>query len=414
MQRVGDMPHAASSTWLTGRSAAEIAQAEVEAFRQRQADMREEGEADAQGDADALSAGAYMKSSPDVSSPEEEMHIRREGNSVHTLPEGGSTPAGSGPSSRWGVPESAARDKGGGGGNGQHAAASGEGTRSAENSGDSQEESTGGESLSSSGAVSGEGREGAEPERSSMLVAPLKRQASMLNECRSVEHYEKLNRISEGTYGVVYRARDRETGGICALKKVKLEKERDGFPLTSVREINVLLSLAHPNIVNVSEVVVGSSLDAVFMVMEYADHDLKSVMDRRMKQAFSTAEVKCLMAQLLAGVAYLHENWVLHRDLKTSNILYTNTGVLKICDFGLARQYGSPLKPYTHLVVTLWYRAPELLLGEWTRWQDFALPGKIHLHMFFSSWDLVPAHRTCRLSHLLDPGGRVVVWLYHG
>jgi cell division cycle 2-like protein len=151
---------------------------------------------------------------------------------------------------------------------------------------------------------------------------------------------------------------------VCALKKVKLEKERDGFPLTSVREINVLLSLAHPNIVNVSEVVVGSSLDSVFMVMEYADHDLKSVMERRLTQPFSTAEVKCLMRQLLAGTAYLHHNWVLHRDLKTSNILYTNAGQLKICDFGLARQYGSPLKPYTHLVVTLWYRAPELLLGE--------------------------------------------------
>jgi len=145
---------------------------------------------------------------------------------------------------------------------------------------------------------------------------------------------------------------------------VKLEKERDGFPLTSVREINILLSLSHPSIVNVSEVVVGSSMDAVFMVMEYADHDLKGVMERRMSQPFSTAEVKCLMMQLLSGVAYLHANWVIHRDLKTSNILYTNRGQLKICDFGLARQYGEPLKPYTQLVVTLWYRAPELLLGQ--------------------------------------------------
>ena len=69
------------------------------------------------------------------------------------------------------------------------------------------------------------------------------------------------------------------------------------------------------------------------------------------------------MQQLLSGMHYLHENWVLHRDLKTSNILYSNKGELKICDFGLARQYGSPLRPYTHNVVTLWYRAPELLLG---------------------------------------------------
>lgn len=75
-------------------------------------------------------------------------------------------------------------------------------------------------------------------------------------------------------------------------------------------------------------------------------------------------QIKTLMRQLIAGVAYLHDNWVIHRDLKTSNILYNNKGDLKICDFGLARQYGSPLRPYTHMVVTLWYRAPELLLGE--------------------------------------------------
>ena len=76
------------------------------------------------------------------------------------------------------------------------------------------------------------------------------------------------------------------------------------------------------------------------------------------------AQVKCLVLQLFCGMHYLHENWVLHRDLKTSNILYSNRGELKICDFGLARQYGSPLRPYTHNVVTLWYRAPELLMGE--------------------------------------------------
>ena len=74
-------------------------------------------------------------------------------------------------------------------------------------------------------------------------------------------------------------------------------------------------------------------------------------------------QIKTLVRQLLEGVKYLHDNWVIHRDLKTSNILYNNKGDLKICDFGLARQYGSPLRPYTHMVVTLWYRAPELLLG---------------------------------------------------
>ncbi|XWS22727.1 hypothetical protein CRYUN_Cryun29cG0061100 [Craigia yunnanensis] len=192
--------------------------------------------------------------------------------------------------------------------------------------------------------------------------APPLRSVNMLQGCRIVDEFERLNKIDEGTYGVVYRAKDKKTGEIVALKKVKMEKEREGFPLTSLREINILLSFHHPSIVDVKEVVVGSSLDSIFMVMEYMEHDLKGLMET-MKQPFSQSEVKCLMLQLLEGVKYLHDNWVLHRDLKTSNLLLNNQGELKICDFGLARQYGSPLKPYTHLVVTLWYRAPELLLG---------------------------------------------------
>ncbi|KAM3358605.1 cyclin-dependent kinase G-2 [Capsicum galapagoense] len=191
---------------------------------------------------------------------------------------------------------------------------------------------------------------------------PPQRSVNMLQGCRSVDEFERLNRIDEGTYGVVYRAKDKKTGEIVALKKVKMEKEREGFPLTSLREINILLSIHHPSVVDVKEVVVGSSLDSIFMVMEYMEHDLKALMET-MKQPFSQSEVKCLMLQLLHGIKYLHDNWVLHRDLKTSNLLLNNRGELKICDFGLARQYGSPLKPYTHLVVTLWYRAPELLLG---------------------------------------------------
>ncbi len=76
--------------------------------------------------------------------------------------------------------------------------------------------------------------------------------------------------------------------------------------------------------------------------------------------------MKCLMVQLLSGLDHMHKNWIFHRDLKTSNLLYSNDGILKICDFGLARKFGSPLRPYTNLVVTLWYRAPELLLGQET------------------------------------------------
>ncbi|KAG8652656.1 cyclin-dependent kinase G-2 [Manihot esculenta] len=198
-------------------------------------------------------------------------------------------------------------------------------------------------------------------------IASTQRGLNMLQGCRSVYEYEKLHEINEGTYGKVYKAIDKRTGEPVALKKVKMDVGGDrnleeyGFPLSSLREINILSSFYHPSIVNVKEVVMGS-LDSVFMVMEYMEHDLKGLM-QKMKQPFSTSEVKCLMLQLLEGVDYLHDNWVLHRDLKTSNLLLNNQGELKICDFGMSRQYGSPLKPYTSLVVTLWYRAPELLLG---------------------------------------------------
>ncbi|XWS37135.1 hypothetical protein CRYUN_Cryun19dG0017500 [Craigia yunnanensis] len=197
------------------------------------------------------------------------------------------------------------------------------------------------------------------------IEEPAGRSMNMLLGCRNVFEYEKLNKISEGTYGIVYRAKDKKTGEIVALKKVKILDRRDseeyGFPLTSLREINILASFHHPSIVKVKEVVVDDH-DNVYMVMEYMEHDFNGLMES-MKRPFSTSDVKCLMLQLLEGVKYLHDNWVLHRDLKTSNLLLNNQGELKICDFGMARLYGSPLKPYTTKVVTQWYRAPELLLG---------------------------------------------------
>nr|CAG8627668.1 11675_t:CDS:2 [Entrophospora candida] len=180
--------------------------------------------------------------------------------------------------------------------------------------------------------------------------------------CRSVDNYEKLNRIEEGAYGVVFRAKDKATGEIVALKKLKLDKEKNGFPITSLREIHTLLLAKHPNIVNVREIVVGDTLTQIFIVMDFVEHDLKSLMED-MQSPFLQSEVKTIMLQLLSAVAMLHDNWIIHRDLKTSNLLLNNRGQIKVADFGLARKYGSPLGPMTQLVVTLWYRAPELLLG---------------------------------------------------
>jgi len=141
-----------------------------------------------------------------------------------------------------------------------------------------------------------------------------------------------------------------------------MKKEREGFPLTSIREIRILMQCKHLNIVNVKEVVVGNSVDSIFIVMEYVEHDLKGLLED-ITRNFTVSEIKCLMSQLLLGMEYMHDNWIIHRDIKTSNILFNNHGIIKIADFGLARPYGSPIQPFTAVVVTLWYRAPELLLG---------------------------------------------------
>ncbi|XP_077374259.1 cyclin-dependent kinase 10 isoform X2 [Festucalex cinctus] len=184
--------------------------------------------------------------------------------------------------------------------------------------------------------------------------------------CRSVRCFEKLNRIGEGTYGIVYRARDTKYDEIVALKKVRMDKEKDGIPISSLREITLLLRLRHPNIVELKEVVVGSHLESLFLVMSYCEQDLASLLEN-IHTPFSEAQVKCIILQLLRGLCYLHHNFIIHRDLKVSNLLMTDKGCVKIADFGLARMYGVPQQHMTPRVVTLWYRSPELLLGSKTQ-----------------------------------------------
>uniref|UniRef100_F7HEM7 Cyclin dependent kinase 10 n=2 Tax=Macaca TaxID=9539 RepID=F7HEM7_MACMU len=173
-----------------------------------------------------------------------------------------------------------------------------------------------------------------------------------LGRCRSVKEFEKLNRIGEGTYGIVYRARDTQTDEIVALKKVRMDKEKDGIPISSLREITLLLRLRHPNIVELKEVVVGNHLESIFLVMGYCEQDLASLLEN-MPTPFSEAQVKCIVLQVLRGLQYLHRNFIIHRDLKVSNLLMTDKGCVKTADFGLARAYGVPVKPMTPKVVTL-------------------------------------------------------------
>jgi cyclin-dependent kinase 10 len=169
--------------------------------------------------------------------------------------------------------------------------------------------------------------------------------------------------LSEGTYGDVYCAIHKKNKSVVALKRILLHNEKqDGFPITSLREIATLRRCKHTNIVNLLDVVVGRKRDGVFLVFEYCEHDLSSLL-KCVKNPFSESEVKCLMMQLLSALSYLHDSFIIHRDIKLSNLLYDNQGVLKVADFGLARSFSDPPVLMTQTVVTLWYRSAELLLG---------------------------------------------------
>ncbi|XP_076348573.1 uncharacterized protein LOC143246204 isoform X2 [Tachypleus tridentatus] len=190
---------------------------------------------------------------------------------------------------------------------------------------------------------------------------------------RCVEMFDIICQIGEGTYGQVYKAKDRDTGDLVALKKVRLENEKEGFPITAVREIKILKQLSHQSIVNLKEIVTDKQdalyfrkdKGAFYLVFEYMDHDLMGLLESGLVE-FSEQHIASFMKQLLEGLRYCHRKNFLHRDIKCSNILMNNKGQIKLADFGLARLYSAEDKtrPYTNKVITLWYRPPKLLLGE--------------------------------------------------
>jgi len=165
----------------------------------------------------------------------------------------------------------------------------------------------------------------------------------------------------------VYKARNKVTGEIVALKRVRMDNEKEGFPVTAIREIKILKVLNHKNVVQLKEIVTSKASEynhgkgSIYMVMEFSDHDLTGLTDAGTR--FTTPQIKCYMKQLLEGLAYCHKNRVLHRDIKGSNLLINNQGQLKLADFGLARPFDDTGRQLTNRVITLWYRPPELLLG---------------------------------------------------
>ncbi|KAH9482688.1 CTD kinase subunit alpha [Psilocybe cubensis] len=173
--------------------------------------------------------------------------------------------------------------------------------------------------------------------------------------------YKIISQVGEGTFGKVYKARNTITGNYVALKRIRMESEKDGFPVTAMREIKLLQSLRQENVVRLYEMMVSNG--SVYMVFEYMDHDLTGVLSQT-QFVFERQHLKSLCHQMLAGLAYLHRKGVIHRDIKGSNILINNRGELKLADFGLARFYQKRRRAdYTNRVITLWYRPPELLFG---------------------------------------------------
>jgi cyclin-dependent kinase len=178
---------------------------------------------------------------------------------------------------------------------------------------------------------------------------------------KKIDKYQKIDKIGEGTYGVVYKCKDTQSGDIYALKKIRLQAEEEGIPSTAIREISLLKELQHVNIVRLLDVIHTDK--KLTLVFEYLEQDLKKLIDGLGGECLDKATVKSYLYQLIKGVSYIHKFKILHRDLKPQNLLISREGILKIADFGLARGYGIPVKNYTHEVVTLWYRPPDVLLG---------------------------------------------------
>ncbi|RZB77127.1 putative serine/threonine-protein kinase isoform B [Glycine soja] len=180
---------------------------------------------------------------------------------------------------------------------------------------------------------------------------------------RRADSFEKLDKIGQGTYSNVYRARDLEQRKVVALKKVRFDNLEPESVRFMAREIHILRRLDHPNVIKLEGLVTSRMSCSLYLVFEYMEHDLAGLASHPGLK-FTEAQVKCYMQQLLRGLDHCHSCGVLHRDIKGSNLLIDNNGILKIADFGLASFFDpNQAQPLTSRVVTLWYRPPELLLG---------------------------------------------------
>ncbi|KAG8919685.1 serine/threonine protein kinase, CMGC, CDC2/CDK sub [Tulasnella sp. 417] len=191
-----------------------------------------------------------------------------------------------------------------------------------------------------------------------------------------IDKYARGKKLGEGTFGQVFEATHKETKAVVALKKILMHNESQGLPITAVREIKLLKKFKHPNVIELVDLVFsdptpedrqknGNDRKIIWMAFPYMDHDLAGLL-KNPAVSLQPSHIKLFMKQLLEGTSYLHRNHILHRDIKSANLLIDKEGCLKIADFGLARpiskEWGTK-RGFTNCVVTRWYRPPELLLG---------------------------------------------------
>ncbi|XP_021367359.1 cyclin-dependent kinase-like 1 isoform X5 [Mizuhopecten yessoensis] len=237
-----------------------------------------------------------------------------------------------------------------------------------------------------------------------------------------MEKYDKLGRIGEGSYGVVFKCRNKDTGGIVAIKRFVESEDDPLIKKIAMREIRMLKQLKHPNLVNLIEVFRRKK--RLHLVFEYVDHTVLHELER-FPRGVSEDLIKKIVSQLLEAVNYCHSRNCIHRDVKPENILLSTERQVKLCDFGFARVLTGPSDNYTDYVATRWYRAPELLVGDpkygppvdvWAIGCVFAellsgqalWPGKSDLDQIFqikkTLGDLLPSQKSAFSSNIFFQG----------